>query len=253
LSSQASQPSRAGLVPRGKKIAEILAREIVRDANERRLQPGDRLESEAVMLERFGVARGSLREALRILEVQGILEVRPGRQGGPVLAEISDRSFGKMNTLFFMAKRVTYREVLEARLSLNELMARLAAERARKKDIARLRAVVDAADTRAAGDAGGWVDYTTSFYTGLGELCGNRVVAMSCLAFMSIWVEHLPKLPYPTDYRTRIIAAHSGIVDAIEAGDGKLAEERMGEHMQSFKARFKDNYAMFLDEIVDWE
>jgi DNA-binding FadR family transcriptional regulator len=247
------RPPRSRGVQRGKKIAEVLAREIIRDAIERRLEPGMRLQSEAEMIERFEVSRGSLREALRILEVQGLLEMRPGRNGGPFLVEVSDRSFGKMSALFFMAKGVTYLEVLEARISLTELMARLAAERSSAKDVQRLQAQIDTAEVEAIGDSEAWVEYTTSFYTTIGELCGNRVVAMSCLAFMSIWVEHLPSPPYTAAYRTKIIATHRGIVEAIEAGDGSTAELRMSKHMKSFKNRFREIYPMFLDEVVDWE
>jgi DNA-binding FadR family transcriptional regulator len=158
-----------------------------------------------------------------------------------------------MSALFFMAKGVTYREVLEARISLTELMVRLAAERASAAEVPALRELIDEADAHAVGDSEAWVGYTTSFYSKLGELCGNRVVAISCLAFMSIWVEHLPSLPYEDAYRTKIIATHRGIVDAIENGDTKTAEQRIRKHMEGFKSRLHENYALFLDEVVDWE
>jgi GntR family transcriptional regulator, transcriptional repressor for pyruvate dehydrogenase complex len=238
---------------RGKKIGEVVAREIIRDAMRRELQPGSRLQSETEMLERYEVARGSLREALRILEVHGLIEVRAGRNGGAVLASASDRSFGKMSTLFFMARGVTYREVLEARVSLTELMARLAAERATPDGVEDLFAAVAEGELQTTGDDSDWLAYTTRFYSTLGEICGNRVVATSGLAFMSIWVEHLPSLPYPTDYRTKIAAAHREIAEAIGAADAQRAENLMRAHMESFKARFKRQYMMFLDEIVDWE
>jgi GntR family transcriptional repressor for pyruvate dehydrogenase complex len=56
---------------------------IVRDIVERGRQPGDALEGESRMLERFGVSRASLREALRILETQGLITIKPGPGGGP--------------------------------------------------------------------------------------------------------------------------------------------------------------------------
>lgn len=240
-------------VRRGKKVAEIMAREIIRDAMRQGLEPGSRLQPESDMLQRFGVGRGSLREALRILEVQGLLTIRTGPGGGPTLAQASNRDFGRMSALYFMAAGVTYREVIEARIAMTVLMARLAAERSAPAGVDQLRLLVDSAADYAEGDPDTWVAYTTAFHTKIGDLCGNRVVAMTCLAFMSIWVEHLPRLPYPPDYRATIIAAHGGIADAIAAGDGELAERLMREHMDRFGDRVREAYPIFLDQVVDWE
>jgi GntR family transcriptional regulator, transcriptional repressor for pyruvate dehydrogenase complex len=240
-------------VRRGKKVAEVTAREIIKDAMRDGLEPGSRLQAENDMLERFGVGRGSLREALRILEVQGLLTIRTGPGGGPTLAHVSNRDFGRMATLYFMAAGVTYREVIEARIAMTVLMARLAAERSAPAGVDELRLLVDSAEQHADGEPETWVTYTTAFYTKIGDLCENRVVAMSCLAFMSIWVEHLPRLPYPPEYRATIIAAHGEIADAITDGDGERSERLMREHMDRFGDRVREAYPMFLDQVVDWE
>ena len=66
------------------KVSELLARDIVAEIASRRARPGDTLPSEASLITRFGVGRGSLREALRILEVEGIITMKtgPGRRRG---------------------------------------------------------------------------------------------------------------------------------------------------------------------------
>jgi DNA-binding FadR family transcriptional regulator len=68
------------------KVSEIIAREIVHDS--RGLPPGTMLPSEAKLLERYQVGRTSLREALRVLEMQGLIVIRPGPGGGPMLTEV---------------------------------------------------------------------------------------------------------------------------------------------------------------------
>src|SRR5689334_19442568 len=66
---------------RSSKIAETVAREILSDIANRRLTQGHLIGSEAQMLQRYGVARGSLREALRLLEVHGLIYIRAGPSG----------------------------------------------------------------------------------------------------------------------------------------------------------------------------
>jgi len=71
---------------RTEKVAESIARQIMQDIRRQKLEPGSMLPAESAMLERFGVGRGSLREALRILEINGLVVLKPGPKGGPVVA-----------------------------------------------------------------------------------------------------------------------------------------------------------------------
>ena len=96
-------------IKRGAKVAEALAQEIVHEIVSRKLRPGTLLSSEAQMLEDYGVGRGSLREALRILEVHGLITMKPGRNGGPMVIEVRTRDYGRMSTLFFHLGGVTFR------------------------------------------------------------------------------------------------------------------------------------------------
>src|SRR5262249_3313574 len=91
-------PSRDSLVPRTEKVALRVARLIVRDIVERGLTRGDALEAEAAMLQRFGISRASLREALRILEIHGLITIKPGPGGGPSVGAVDSRDFGRMAT-----------------------------------------------------------------------------------------------------------------------------------------------------------
>ena len=63
---------------RTEKISQVIARDIVRQIYDAQMQPGTRLSSEAQMLSEYDVGRASLREALRILEVSGLISMRPG-------------------------------------------------------------------------------------------------------------------------------------------------------------------------------
>src|SRR3954470_21899635 len=133
IADVASEPQTSSVastqLPRGEKVASRVARLIVRDIVERDREPGDALESEAAMLGRFGVSRASLREALRILETQGLITIKPGPGGGPSVGAVDSRDFGRMATLFFQVLRVNLGSVVEPRLVMEPVVARLAAAR----------------------------------------------------------------------------------------------------------------------------
>src|SRR5258706_16467421 len=99
-------------VGRGEKVASLVARRIVRTIVDEGLEPGAPLEPEALMLHRFGVSRASLREALRILETQGLITIKPGPGGGPSVAAVDSTNFARTSTLFFQVLRVRFREVV---------------------------------------------------------------------------------------------------------------------------------------------
>ena len=70
---------------RPQKTAILLAQRIVGEITDQNLAPGTLLLPEREMLQRYGVARGTLREALRFLEIQGVLTIKPGPSGGPTV------------------------------------------------------------------------------------------------------------------------------------------------------------------------
>ena len=117
----------------GEGLQRCLARapspQIQREVVERNLQPGDVLGSEAVMLARFGVGRASLREALRILENHGVIRIKPGPGGGPVVNEVTSDDWGRAMTIHLHSAQATFRDLLEARVIMEPVVARLAASR----------------------------------------------------------------------------------------------------------------------------
>src|SRR3954469_4467399 len=114
-------------VMRQLKTSESVARDIVHDIVEQELETGDSLPSEAAMLEQYGVSRESLREALRLLEVQGLISIRRGPGGGPVVGTIAPANLGRVSTLFFYMAGATYRELFEAWIIGEGVLADMAA------------------------------------------------------------------------------------------------------------------------------
>ena len=79
------------------------------------------------MLQQYGVSRESLREGLRLLEVQGLISIRRGPGGGPIVGAVDPANLGRMSTLFYELAGATYAELLEAWVVAETYIAELAA------------------------------------------------------------------------------------------------------------------------------
>ena len=90
------------------KASESVARDIVDDIVVERLDEGDNLPAETAMLQQYGVSRETLREALRLLEVQGLISIRRGPGGGPIVGVVDPANLGRVSTLYYHLAGATY-------------------------------------------------------------------------------------------------------------------------------------------------
>lgn len=115
---------RRRLIKRSLKRGDLVVEEIKRWITDRNLKPGAKLPKEVELQELFGVSRGTMREALKVLEVQGLISLSTGPSGGATIEEVSlDRTFQFLqNYLFFQDISVTdiyaARRVLEPELAV---------------------------------------------------------------------------------------------------------------------------------------
>ena len=239
------------MTQRTEKVAESIAREIVQDIRRNNLGPGDTLPAESAMLERFGVGRGSLREALRILEVNGLVVLKPGPRGGPVVAPHDPASFGQMMTLHLQALGATYRQLLDARLECEAVLARKAAEREGDEAAAIVRAALTAVPVKAGEDET-YTVATRGFHHAVGQASGSPVLALVADAIYAIWSVRVTRVLYPAEHREKVLKDHAAIARAIERRDPKRAERLMREHMERYREFCEERYPARMDDLVDW-
>jgi GntR family transcriptional repressor for pyruvate dehydrogenase complex len=110
-------------IERGLKTSERVATALVSEIVNSQLQAGDRLPNEAAMVEQFQVGRGSLREALRILEVHGLISMRSGPGGGPVITAVDPRDVARTFSLYLHLRGAKVRELIEASLFMEPMIA----------------------------------------------------------------------------------------------------------------------------------
>jgi GntR family transcriptional repressor for pyruvate dehydrogenase complex len=236
---------------RTEKVAESIARQIVQDIHRNNLAPGTTLPAESAMLERFGVGRGSLREALRILEVNGLVVLKPGPGGGPVVADHDPASFGQMMTLHLQSLGATYRQLLEARVDYEALLAMKAAEREGDEPGEIMRAAMKMPPT-APEDDNQYLSATGGFHAAVGRASGNPVLALAADAIYAIWAVRVTRVLYAPEHRDGVLRDHAAIAKAIERHEPKRAERLMREHMAHYKEYCEVRYPARMDDLVDW-
>jgi len=202
------------------KAATVLAKNIVREVGRRGLAPGDKLLSEQKMVARYGVARGSLREALRYLELQGVLRIKSGPGGGPLLDTPNGRHFASTLALMLQVVGGRFRAIVETRWVVEPGMAALAAERASATDLAALGACL-AAMRAHLHDAARFQEENRRFHDLLAFASGNPVFRFLLPALH--WISDGVGLEYRESERRRVLRAMRAILAAIEARDAPAA------------------------------
>lgn len=234
---------------RGVKLAEQVAQEILNDITRKGLTKGDRLPSEQIMAQGYGISRSSLREALRILEVHGLITIKSGPGGGPEIAEVGSDDFARMATLFFQSTGVTFRQLLEARCILEPMIASMAAERRRAADVAALNANVQGA--RECKDIVSLNDFSHEFHATLSRMAGNQVLGFFVTSLHGIF-EIYSRDSYTARSVADIIDTHTRIATAVEHGDADEAASIMRKHMEGSAAHFRKQHPRLLDATVSW-
>lgn len=239
-----------GWTRRIEKVASQVARAIAKDIADRQLSPGTALEPESIMIERYQVSRASLREALRILETQGLISIKPGPGGGPLVSDVSSQDFGRMATLYFQVLGITFREIVEARLLLEPVMAGLAAERDDPDAKARLGEVARAG--WHADDNADWLRISDEFHAHVLSMSGNRTLNLLARSLKDVFTDRVSGLLFPPEDRDHVRTVHDAIAKAILRQERSKAQRLMEEHMREYATALEARYPTVMDELVDW-
>jgi DNA-binding FadR family transcriptional regulator len=236
--------------PRQDKLSERLARRILSDIVRGQLPAGAMLPSEAAMIESYGVGRNSLREALRILEIHGLIKIKPGPRGGPVVASVSSSDLARSASFYFNAMGATFGDLLRARLVIEPIMVRLAAMNMTPESAEAITNALERHD-EAGPNAEDWMPQSADFHVIVNSLSGNPVLDLVFRALIDIYVERTPS-SYPSDDSEGVRRAHGRIAKAIIAGDADLAESRMRRHIENQLTTVRRHQPELMNEPIDW-
>jgi DNA-binding FadR family transcriptional regulator len=222
----------------------MIAQDLVAYIVESRLPPGARLPHEKEMIEQIGVGRTSLREALRILETRGVVTIKSGPGGGPVVRHPQPTDLTESFKLILQFQRGTMAEILDARVWLEPIAARMAAENITRHEIARL-SEINAEIEAGADTEEKIVDANRRFHSVIAGSTANIVVQIYTETLLAIADEGINELHHSRDFRRAIIKGHRDIIEALEAKDPDRAEMAMREHIIVGKeGRLNENQAL---------
>ena len=228
-------------------MSEAIARDIVRRIGAEELTPGTQLPPEAKMLEEYRVGRGSLREALRILEVHGLISIKPGPRGGPTVDQVHTENFGRMATLYFQMDGVTFADLVDARVVMEPTLAALAAQCRDPRLLGELSRFTNPARTEDA-----YADDVDEFHRLIAAMSGNPVMTLFGQSLTDILRDRLSLPLFPKSRRAAVLGVHRAIAKAVTDGDAAAAEQLMREHMTEYAAYARRRHPGLMREVVDW-
>lgn len=216
------------------------------------LTPGDRLPSEPELAEGFGVSRPTVREAMRILRGQGVLETSRGSKGGhfiqnPQADDIAE-TLGETFSLWFDIGDISVAEVDEARELVERACVRLAAERRTDADLAELRRILEAAADESLTLAE-FLDYDVAFHRAVSNAARNRLLDLPMQAIHI--VRPRTNVLIQTHDRQRVLEQHQALAEAIEKQDPDLAEECLQNHVAFLSAERKKAVSATQQDVTE--
>jgi GntR family transcriptional regulator, transcriptional repressor for pyruvate dehydrogenase complex len=234
------------------KTSEVVAFAVARDIVEHGLRSGDRLPPEAEMLGQYGVSRESLREALRLLEAQGIVSIRRGPGGGPVVGRASSMNLARTMTLYFQLAGATYDELLGAWRMLEPLAAELAAANP-DRTLVRTTFGPHVEPFDDGGDVEAYQAHSNGLHFSVIEFGANEVLALVVGAIGDIIRTHVILRIDPFELRGLIDDDHAAIAAAVMAGDGTGARQAMLAHVDRLLPVYRAAWDGDLGEIIEWK
>jgi GntR family transcriptional regulator, transcriptional repressor for pyruvate dehydrogenase complex len=239
------------LIDRAIKTSERIAAAIVSEIISLELKPGDRLPNEAAMVERFRVGRGSLREALRILEVHGLISLRSGPGGGPEVIAVNPRDVARTFSLYLHLSRATIRELTEARLFLEPMIARMAAETREPEGMKRLQEALDYEASIPKNDPR-YIFAGNNFHYVLATMSGNAVIDLVATALKELYTTRVVGGGLVNDLdQEKLRSDHREIGMAIIKGDPETAERLARQHTQYYLGKVM-RIPGFAESTITW-
>jgi GntR family transcriptional repressor for pyruvate dehydrogenase complex len=195
------------------------------------IQPGERLPPERELATALNVSRASLRQALKVLQVMGVLEVRQG--SGNYLTENAVRILRQPTDLLMPLRGLTFGELFEARRAMEAEAAASAAVRASDADLSRLRRELDHMGAHLR-DAVAYFRHDVLFHKHIASASGNGVfvwfLELASKVMGDAWIARTKE-----GHTDRTFAEHQRIVEAIEARDAEGARDAMLQHLNLTK------------------
>lgn len=216
------------------KASHVLAEELRERILTGKLAPGQTLPPERDLVEQTNMSRATVREALRMLEIQGLLRIRAGRGGGAFVRQQGNDALVNSVELFVRGNQVRMSAFLEAREAIEPTCAALAATRRTKLDMARIDAANE--EIRAqSDDLAQFLATNVEWHLAVAEASHNELLSAFMHAISRTLYTSTENAEFVNeDVRARTIQGHLKVTDAIRAGNADMAFRRMKSHVHGY-------------------
>jgi len=215
------------------RVYEGVVRQLQRLIADGKLKPGDMLPPERELAERFGVSRSSLRDAIRSLELAGLLVPKHGE--GTVVADVSADALIAPIASVLVRKRELIAELLDVRKMLEPSLAARAAENATEEDIAEMEDILRRQREKALrGET--WTEEDSEFHYAIARASRNSVVLKVLDVLMDLLRETRARALQVEGRVQRSLAGHRRLLDAIKRHDPDAAERAVKLHIEEIES-----------------
>ena len=229
------------------RLADQVAQQLEAQIRSGHFQPGDKLPTEAVLVQQLSVSRTVVREAISRLVSRNLVEPRQGSGVFVKTAGIEPLNFDDLPSV----SQEAVSQIVEVRRALESEVAELAAQRRKRADLQRIRrAVIDLSTAVQEGRDG--VDEDIAFHRAIAQAAGNPFL-ISTLDYLSQYLHGATRVTRANearrdDFAQAVIAEHESIVQAIEAADPVAARQAATAHMNNAIARIRQADPTFWQE-----
>jgi DNA-binding FadR family transcriptional regulator len=218
------------------KGAEAVARAITQTIVTEGLQPGELVGTEPELIEREGVSRALLREAVRLLEHHQIARMRRGPGGGLFVAAPTTNAVTEIAAIYLARRGMQLAELAEMRTGVEVAIAGLAAQRTDDEGAAGLDEALEHEEHATDAER---AEAVHDLHAAVAAAAGNRVLQLVALVLIRLSRLHQIERLAPKARKqiaAEVLRTHKGIAAAVEAGDEALARRRMRLHLEALGA-----------------
>jgi DNA-binding FadR family transcriptional regulator len=223
---------------------------------ERGLQPGDRLPGEAELIDRFGMSKGTIREAMRLLQAQGLIETKTGPGGGSFVGEVTRERATALLANYFYFRDVSIDDIYQIRIALEPELAASLAGRLTDAQIGELETIMEDYAEAAADAEEERLQHVASlrFHSRLSDFGGNALLGFF-IGFMAQILTDLTvyKRLYTTpnhDLWQKGRQHQIDLIAALRRGDGARAREVMRSHMEMARGLMETQEAEVMKRFI---
>ncbi|MCT7666952.1 transcriptional regulator NanR [Shinella kummerowiae] len=203
------------------------------------LKAGDDMPSERELMERYGVGRPAIREAMQALAGKGLVEISQGERAKVlrITAESIFRQVDLPAKMMLSGSSDSLEHLKSARIFFERGMIREAAARATPEHITQLNALLDK-QRQSLGNADAFIEADMEFHQYIAQISGNPIFAAVSGAMLGWLKSYHTEMLIWTGRENFTLAEHEEIIRTIENGNADLAEKAMIKHLERSRALY---------------